>query len=51
MLSGIDFTGTGIDFVANLTADLTTIIPIALGVLASLWGLRVAVSYLKGIAR
>jgi len=34
-----------------VTADLTVVIPIALGIMATLWGLRVGISYLKGIAR
>lgn len=39
------------DFATTLTGDLTTILPIALGVMASLWGVRLAISYFKGIAR
>jgi hypothetical protein len=38
-------------FASDLTADLEVIVPIGLGVLASLWGLRLAISYLKGMAR
>jgi uncharacterized membrane protein len=37
-------------FVATLTEDLITILPIALGVMAILWGIRLAISYFKGIA-
>lgn len=39
------------DFASNLTSDLVVIIPIALGVMATLWGLRLAIKYFKGIAR
>lgn len=39
------------NFATNLTSDLVVILPVALGVMASLWGLRLAISYFKGIAR
>lgn len=39
------------NFASALTADLTTILPVALSVMASLWGVRLAISYFKGIAR
>jgi len=39
------------NFASTLTSDLQTILPIALGVMASLWGVRLAISYFKGIAR
>lgn len=38
-------------FANTLTADLATIIPVALGVMGTLWGVRLAISYFKGIAR
>jgi hypothetical protein len=38
-------------FVDTLTADLVVIIPLGLGVMATLWGIRLALSYFKGIAR
>lgn len=47
MLTSAMFTSFGTD----VLADLTTILPTAIAVLASLWGVRVAFSYLKGIAR
>lgn len=50
MLSGITWTGEGGVF-TDLYADLLIVIPVALVVLATLWGLRLAISYLKGIAR
>lgn len=50
MLDAIVWTGTGGVF-ENLTDDLVTILPIALGIMASLWGVRLAISYFKGIAR
>ena len=39
------------NFASALTSDLTTILPVALSVMASLWGVRLAISYFKGIAR
>jgi len=39
------------DFATDVTADLVTVLPVALGILATLWGIRVGISYLKGIAR
>lgn len=39
------------EFASTLTTDLTTVIPVALGVMATLWGVRLAISYFKGIAR
>lgn len=39
------------DFAETLTTDLGTVIPIALGVMATLWGVRLAIKYFKGIAR
>lgn len=39
------------NFVDTLTGDLEVIIPIALGVMGTLWGVRLAISYFKGIAR
>lgn len=50
MLGEIVWTGTGGVF-ENLTDDLVLIIPVALGIMASLWGVRLAISYFKGIAR
>lgn len=47
MLTSAMFT----DFTTTLTADLITILPIALGVMATLWGVRLALKYFKGIAR
>lgn len=47
MLTSAMFT----NFASSLTADLTTILPVALTVMASLWGVRLAISYFKGIAR
>lgn len=48
-------TGFGADglksFVDVLTGDLIIIVPIALGVMATLWGVRLALKYFKGIAR
>lgn len=38
-------------FASSVLEDLGIVIPVALGILASLWGLRVGISYLKGIAR
>jgi len=38
-------------FADSVTADLAVVVPIALGIMATLWGLRVGISYLKGIAR
>ena len=38
-------------FVDVLTGDLIIIVPIALGVMATLWGVRLALKYFKGIAR
>lgn len=39
------------DFASSLTEDLVVVIPIALGIMGSLWGIRLAISYFKGIAR
>jgi hypothetical protein len=39
------------DFTTTLTEDLITILPIALGVMATLWGVRLALKYFKGIAK
>lgn len=50
MLDAIVWTGENGVF-ATLTDDLVTIIPIALGIMASLWGVRLAISYFKGVAR
>jgi len=47
MLTSAMFT----DFASNLTSDVVVIIPVALGVMATLWGLRLAIKYFKGIAR
>jgi hypothetical protein len=47
MLTALMFDG----FTETLTADLIVIVPIALGVMGTLWGLRLALSYFKGIAR
>lgn len=47
MLTALMFT----DFITDLTADLVVILPIALGAMATLWGLRLAISYFKGIVR
>ncbi|MDX9697232.1 MAG: hypothetical protein RBT49_15685 [Bacteroidales bacterium] len=48
-------TGYGTDglqsFTDVLVSDLVVIIPLALGVMATLWGVRLALSYFKGIAR
>jgi hypothetical protein len=41
----------GDSFVTTLTSDLIIIIPIALVVMATLWGVRLALKYFKGIAR
>ena len=38
-------------FAADIVADLVVILPYAIGILATLWGVRLAFSYLKGIAR
>lgn len=43
--------GLGWTLSGDILADLVVIIPTAIAVLASLWGVRVAFSYLKGIAR
>ena len=47
MLTSAMFT----DFAATLTSDLVVVIPVALGVMATLWGVRIAIKYFKGIAR
>lgn len=47
MITADMFTG----FADSLTADLGIVIPIALGVMATLWGVRLAIKYFKGIAR
>lgn len=47
MLTADMFTG----FADTLTGDLKIVVPIALGVMATLWGVRLAISYFKGIAR
>ena len=47
MLSAGDFT----TFFADLTEDLVVILPVAISVMAGLWGLRIAFKYFKGIAR
>ena len=47
MLTAEMFTG----FADTLTTDLAIVVPIALGVMATLWGVRLAISYFKGIAR
>jgi hypothetical protein len=47
MLTADMFTG----FADSLTADVLVVIPVALGVMATLWGLRLAIKYFKGIAR
>jgi len=41
----------GDTFAEILTGDLLVIIPVAIGVMALLWGLRLALKYFKGIAR
>lgn len=38
-------------FTDVLSEDLIVIIPLALAVMATLWGVRLAISYFKGIAR
>jgi len=38
-------------FAADITADLIVILPTAIAVMATLWGIRLAFSYFKGIAR
>ena len=43
--------GSEYSFFDNLTGDLLVIIPIAIAVMAGLWGLRIAFKYFKGIAR
>lgn len=46
------FGDTGTDsFTDVLSEDLVVIIPLALAVMATLWGVRLAISYFKGIAR
>jgi len=47
MLTSAMFT----DFATTLTADLEVILPVAIGVMALLWGVRIAIKYFKGIAR
>lgn len=47
MLTSDMFTG----FAASLTEDILVVVPVALGVMATLWGLRLAIKYFKGIAR
>lgn len=44
-------TGGTDSFIDALSADLIVIIPMALAVMATLWGVRLAISYFKGIAR
>lgn len=38
-------------FTDVLIQDLVVIVPMALSVMATLWGVRLALSYFKGIAR
>jgi len=47
MLTAAMFT----DFASTLTSDLTVVLPIALGIFATLYGVRIAIKYFKGIAR
>lgn len=42
---------TGDSFLDILTGDLLVVIPIALGIFATLYGVRIAIKYFKGIAR
>jgi len=41
----------GDSFLDILTGDLLVVIPIALGIFATLYGVRIAIKYFKGIAR
>lgn len=44
-------TGGTEGFIDVLSKDLIVILPIAFAVMATLWGVRLAISYFKGIAR
>jgi len=48
--TGFGDAGTS-SFTDVLSEDLIVIIPLALAVMATLWGVRLAISYFKGIAR
>lgn len=39
------------NFATTLTQDLVVVIPVALGIFATLYGVRLAIKYFKGIAK
>lgn len=50
MLSDITWIGES-GVLSGLTDDLVIVIPVALGIFATLYGVRLAIKYFKGIAK